>query len=163
MFHYSAGPLVWSCNKYKVASLSTTEGEYHGMFQEGTEELWIHQLLEDIGLHVQNLTTIYCDNQRAIQVVENIFSHSKMKYVDMHAHYLRQLVHDNVISLEYCIIEDQVAHIFTKPLVEEIFIKLCVILGIQKNAIKWGVLLMQFHLLNLERCVFIWGGGGVET
>jgi hypothetical protein len=60
-----------------------------------------------------------------------------MKHVDVHAHYLRQLVHENIISIEYCKTDDQVVDIVTKPLAEAKFINICMILGIQEAAIMW--------------------------
>jgi hypothetical protein len=61
-----------------------------------------------------------------------------MKHVEIHAHYLRQLVHENIVSLEYCRTKDQVANIFTQPLDEAIFIKVRMMLGIQEAAIIGG-------------------------
>jgi hypothetical protein len=66
-----------------------------------------------------------------------------MKHVELHAHYLRQLVHENVVSLEYCRTNDQVVDIFTKPLVEARFIKLHMMLGIQEVAIMGGGVMMM--------------------
>jgi hypothetical protein len=143
--------------------LSTTKEEYHGIIQAGTEAVWIHQLLGELGLPVQTSTTIYCDNQSAIQVVDNPVSHSKMKHVELHAHYLRQLVHENIVSLEYCRTNDQVVDIFTKPLVEAIFIKLHTMLGLQEAAIMGGC---HNDIISPpespEMCVD-GGGGGVGT
>jgi hypothetical protein len=138
VFHFSTGPLVWSCKKQKVVSLSTTKAEYHGTIHAGTKAVWIHQLLGELGFPVQTSTTIYCDNQSAIQVVDNPVSHSKMKHVELHAHYLRQLVHENIVSLVYCRTDDQVVDIFTKPLSEARFIKLHTMLGLQEAAIMGG-------------------------
>jgi hypothetical protein len=64
-----------------------------------------------------------------------------MKHVEIHAHYLRQLVHENILSLEYYIADDQVVDIFTKTLVESIFIKIHTMLGIQEDAIMGGVIM----------------------
>jgi hypothetical protein len=72
----------------KGSLLSTTKEEYCGVVQAGTEAVWIRQLLGELGFPVQTSTTIYCDNQSAIQVVDNLVSHSKMKHVELHAHYL---------------------------------------------------------------------------
>jgi hypothetical protein len=96
----------------------------------GTKVVWIHQLLEEIGLLVQTSTTIYCDNQSSIQVSYRHVTHSMMKHVELHAHYLRQLVHDNVASLAYCRINDQVFDIFIKPLFESIFINIYMMFGL---------------------------------
>jgi hypothetical protein len=48
---------------------------------------------------VHTSTTIYCDNQTIIQVVENHVAHSRMKHLELHAHYLRQLIHENIVCL----------------------------------------------------------------
>ena len=47
-----------------------------------------------------------------------------MKHMELHDHYLRHLVHDNVMNIVYCMIYDEVDNIFTKPLLEVIFMKL---------------------------------------
>jgi hypothetical protein len=90
----------------------------------------ILQLLGELGFPVQTSNIIYCDNKSVIQIYENPVSHSKMKHAELHDHYLRQLVDENIVSLEYCIIDDQVSDIFTKSLSEAIFINLCTMLGI---------------------------------
>jgi hypothetical protein len=61
-----------------------------------------------------------------------------MKHIELHAHYLQQLVHENIVSLEYCITEDKVVYILMKPLAKAIFINLRTMLGIQKDAIMGG-------------------------
>jgi hypothetical protein len=45
------------------------------------------------------------------------------------------LVHENIISLEYYRIEDQIVDIFTKPLTEDIFINIYMMLGLHEAAI----------------------------
>jgi hypothetical protein len=69
-------------------SLSTTKAKYCHVVQARIEVVWIRQLLGEFGFHVQTSTTIYCDNQSAIQVYNNLIAHNKTKYVELHAHYL---------------------------------------------------------------------------
>ena len=47
-------------------------------------------------------------------------------------HFIRNLVHDHVIEVLYCPIDDQVADIFTKSLTEAKFSKLRSMLGVQE-------------------------------
>jgi len=61
-----------------------------------------------------------------------------MKHAKIHAHYFRQLVHDNVVSLEYCRKNYQFIDIFTKSLSKARFIKLRMMLGIQQAKIMGG-------------------------
>jgi hypothetical protein len=42
--------------------LSTTEAEYRGVVQAGTEAVWIRQLLGELGFYVYTPTTIFYDN-----------------------------------------------------------------------------------------------------
>jgi hypothetical protein len=72
------------------------------------------------------------------KLLDNPISHSKMKHVELHAHYLRHLVHENVVSLIYCRTYDHVADIFTKTSSEAIFIKLRTMLRIQEVEIMGG-------------------------
>jgi hypothetical protein len=67
-----------------------------------------------------------------------------MKHVELHSHCLRQLVHDDVVSLDYFHIEDQVVLIFTKHLVDSIFIKIHTFLGLREAAIMGAYLSMVY-------------------
>lgn len=93
-FHFSFGPLFWSFKKKKVVSLSTTKAKYHGAVNASTKVVWIQELLGEFGLHVESSIVIHCDNQNAIQVANNPISYSKIKHVELHAHYLRHLVQE---------------------------------------------------------------------
>ena len=80
-------------------------------------KLGFANLLKELGSPIQaSSTIIYYDNQSVIQVIDNPISHSKMKLIELQVHYLRQWVHENVVSLIYCRTYYQVVDIFTKPL-----------------------------------------------
>jgi hypothetical protein len=64
-----------------------------------------------------------------IQGVDNLVAHSKMNHVELHAHYLRQLVQEKVVTLVYYSIDGQITDNFTKPLFEANFIKIRTMLG----------------------------------
>ena len=53
-------------------------------------------------------------------------------------HLIINLVHDSVIEVLYCPIDDQVADIFTKSLTEVNFSKLRSMLGVQECVLKGG-------------------------
>ena len=61
-----------------------------------------------------------------------------MKHVELHAHYSRQLVQDNVVSLVYYRKNDQTVDIFMNPLLEAKFVKLWDMHGLQEAAIMGG-------------------------
>jgi hypothetical protein len=68
-------------------------------------------------------TVIKCDNSSSIKLSINLIMHGRCKHIDVRFHYLRDLVKDNVIMLEYCNTQDQVADLMTKPLKLESFCK----------------------------------------
>jgi hypothetical protein len=70
-------------------SMLTTKEEYCGIVNARLEEIWIHQILGELGFPVQTSTTLYCDNHSMFQVIENHVSHNKMKHVKLHTYYLR--------------------------------------------------------------------------
>jgi hypothetical protein len=53
-------------------------------------------------------------------------------------HFIRNLINDHVLEVLYCLIEDQVADIFMKTLVEVKFTKLRPMFGVQEVVIKGG-------------------------
>ncbi|MGK3945729.1 Ty1/Copia family ribonuclease HI, partial [Streptomyces caeruleatus] len=60
---------------------------------------------------------------------KNPIQHSRTKHIDIRYHYIRELVEEKVISLEYISTEKQLADIFTKPLDKSRFNKLIFDLG----------------------------------
>ena len=64
----------------------------------------------------QNVMTLYCDNISAINISKNPVQHSKTKHIDIRRHFIRELVEDKKIILEYIPTEKQLADIFTKAL-----------------------------------------------
>jgi hypothetical protein len=106
--------------------------------------------LGEIGSLVVALTTIHCDIQSVIWVVDNLVAHSKVKQVEIHVFYLRQLVHEKVVTLVYCKTNDNIVDIFTKSLYEANFVKLHNMLGLQAVEIMG----------DLQNFVLVRRGGG---
>lgn len=55
--------------------------------------------------------------------------HGRSKHIDVHFHFLRDLVKDGVVELSHCSSQEQVADILMKPLKLELFLKLQSLLG----------------------------------
>ena len=53
-------------------------------------------------------------------------------------HYIRNLVHDRILEVLFCLADDQVVDIFTKPLIEAKFSKIQSMLGVQECVLKGG-------------------------
>lgn len=82
--------------------------EYHGVINDGIEAVWIRRLLGELYFPIEALNIIFCDNKSVMRVVANLIAHRKMKDVDLHARYLRQLVHYNIVKLVHYKANDEI-------------------------------------------------------
>ena len=65
---------------------------------------------------VKKHLTIYCDNTSAINISKNSVQHSQTKHIEIQHHFIRELVEDGTLTLDFILIDDQKANLFTKPL-----------------------------------------------
>ena len=84
--------------------------------------------LQDYGLSYSKIP-IYCDNQSAIAMTENLVQYSLTKHISIRYHFIREHVMEGTIELHFVPTNQQLTDIFTKPLVEALFIKLVNELG----------------------------------
>ena len=75
-------------------------------------------------------TILWCDNQSAIHISCNLVEHHSTKHIELHMHFIRQLIQNGVIALEYIPTTGQVADLFTKPFASPRFLQLRSMLGV---------------------------------
>eukprot|EP00253_Pinus_taeda_P027667 PITA_27667 len=124
IFTLGSAPITWACKKQSAISLSSAEVEYRGIMEASKEALWLQQILSKFGFQQQHSTTLWCDNQSAIELCEDPIQHQHNKKIEIHMQFIRNLIHDHVLEVQYCSIDDQVANIFTKALTEAKFTKI---------------------------------------
>ena len=96
-------------------SLSTAEAEYIATESCCTQLLWMKKLLHDYGIP-QATMCVFCNNISAINLSKNPVQHSKSKHIEIHYHFIQDLVEEKVVCLEFIHTDNQKADIFTKPL-----------------------------------------------
>eukprot|EP00253_Pinus_taeda_P029019 PITA_29019 len=136
VFTLGFGPITWACKKQSVISISSTEAEYCGVSEASKEAMWLHQILSEFGLQQQHPTTLWCDNQSVIQLCKDPFQHQRNKHIELHMHFIIKFIHDHVLEVQYCSIDDQVGDIFTKALTKVKFIKLRLWLEFRKLSLR---------------------------
>ena len=92
--------------------------------------VWFKQLLAGMKVEIKEPIVIYCDNTSAINISKNLVMHSKTKHIAIKYHFLRELVQDKEVKLEYVNTKEQIANIFTKPLPKDVFLYLRGKLGV---------------------------------
>ncbi|CAL8148460.1 unnamed protein product [Prunus armeniaca] len=116
--------------QHAIVTLSTTEVEFIAATACSCQAIWLRRILEELRGLKDGQTPVYCDNSSAIKLSKNPVLHGRRKHIDLLYHFLYNLTKDGIIDLIYCISEDQVADILTKPLKLPVFSKLRRLLGV---------------------------------
>lgn len=116
IFKVFGNTIIWSSRKQSLVTLSTTEAEYIALTSAAQETLWLQKLLVDLKLDFSLPTRIYEDNYGCLQVTKNLET-KRSKHFDIKYHFLKELIWDEKIELEYVDTKHQLADGLTKALV----------------------------------------------
>ncbi len=71
----------WFSKKQILIALSTAEVEYVAIASFCTQLLWMMQTFQDIQITCTPPISILCDNTSAINISNNLVTHSKTKHI----------------------------------------------------------------------------------
>lgn len=108
--------VTWSSKKQETVALSSSEAEYTAASVAARQALWLRKLLADFNFEQHEATEVFCDNRSGIAMTKNPCFHGRTKHMDIQHHFIRQLVTDEKIKLNFCGTNEQAADIFTKSL-----------------------------------------------
>ncbi|XP_041564465.1 secreted RxLR effector protein 161-like [Drosophila elegans] len=114
-FKFAGAAISWECRKQRTVALSSTEAEYMALFDSSKEAVHLRSFLQEI-LGQLKTTIIYNDNQGAGQLTRNPVFHKRTKHVDIRHHFIRELVEEGTISVNYIPTTEMSADILTKGL-----------------------------------------------
>ncbi|XP_058732610.1 uncharacterized protein LOC131604166 [Vicia villosa] len=78
-------------------------------------------VVEELSSNESEIVTLFVDNVLAINLDRNPISHGRSKHIEMKFHYLRGLFSEGKLRLRYCRSENQVAHLLTKGVANDVF------------------------------------------
>ena len=109
--------IIWSLGttRNKIPSLYQLLKENTLLQSCYTQLLWMKQMLEDYGI-VQDTLVVYCNNTSAINISKNPVQHSRTKHIDIHHHFITELVENKTVFIEQVATKNQLVDIFTKLL-----------------------------------------------
>eukprot|EP00253_Pinus_taeda_P025750 PITA_25750 len=116
-----SGPICWSSKKQAAIALSSAEAEYRGAVNATIQAIWLQHFLSELGISVHHPTVIWCDNQSTLKFCRDLVQRQRTKHIEIHMHFIRELIHDGIIDLQYCPSSEQIADIFTKTFTEQKF------------------------------------------
>lgn len=105
--------ISWFSKKQKCVSLSTNEAKYIAAGSSCSQLIWMKQMLEEYNIQ-QDVIKLYYDNMSAINISKNPIQHSITKHIDIHHHFIRDLVGNKIITLEHVATKKPLTDIFTK-------------------------------------------------
>jgi hypothetical protein len=120
-FHLGTNQISWASKKQPIVSISSAEAEYVAATSASCQAVWLRRLLNDMSYTEKEPTPIFCDNTFAIALSKNHVFHKKRKHIDTLFHFIRELVNNGEITLQFCGSRDQLVDIFTKPLRKTVF------------------------------------------
>ena len=95
------------------------------------QAVWLHGILIEFGIQTSPTIDLYCDNRSTINISSDPVQKQRTKHIEVHMHYIQELVHDRTITLHYCPTEDTIVDIFTNSFTAKIFSFLMSLLGIK--------------------------------
>jgi hypothetical protein len=116
-----SGAIMWQSSKQKTVTTSTTEAELLSLSHTARETIALYRLFEQIQFDPQHQPRILCDNQQTVGLVQKERPQltSKLRHVDIHNFWLRQIHKDGKITVQWVPTTDMPADGFTKPLSAE--------------------------------------------
>lgn len=117
---YGNSPILWKSIKQSCVALSTMEAEFISIAQCSREAIWIQMLLRELfPNNGEQKILIKSDNQAAISFVKSSIVSSRSKHIDIRNHFVRDLLAEGRLEVQYIPTEENEADILTKPLVKE--------------------------------------------
>ena len=108
---------IWGSKKQDAVAVSTCESEYYAMSLAAKETVWVIRVLTEAGFGPDDPVRIKSDNQSAIKWATGERCPSgRAKHIDVRVHFVRNLVKENKIEIEYVPTELNDADMLTKPL-----------------------------------------------
>jgi hypothetical protein len=132
VFFFGNGAISWSAKKQPIVTLSSTESEYVALTHASKELIWIRKLFSELFHPMDDPTTLCCDNQGAIRLSKDSTFHARTKHIDIHFHFIRQVVELKQGLIKYVPTDDMIADIFTKSLARVKFVRFRSLLGLSQ-------------------------------
>ena len=113
----TGAPVIWRSAKQTSVALSSMEAEYVAPAECAREVTWIKQFLISLGSQDNTKSVIVqSDRHTAIANANNYVDRSRTRYIAIRHHFIRDVVMDGTIELQYVNTSKNAADLLTKPL-----------------------------------------------
>src|SRR5580693_5502403 len=126
----AGGIFAWNSCAQKTVALSSTEAEYMSLSDTSRQLVWVKNLLIELGIQLSPIL-LYGDNQGSIFLASNPVQEKRIKHIDLHYHYIRDVVRLKQVELYFIEGAENPADMFTKNLGRVKFLKFREQLGLE--------------------------------
>ena len=128
-FFLNGAVVSWSSKKQRTVSTSTTKAEYIAISHVAREGVWIKRFINELLLKITGLC-LKDNNKASLSLTKNPESQHRTKYIDVQYHYIRELVNDKKLDVEWTPSVMMLADGMTKALIVDLFKKHRALLGL---------------------------------
>lgn len=116
-FFFNGALATWSSKKQITVSTSTTEAEYIALGHGAREAVWLRRLVNEL-MPQDPITkiTLLSDNESSIPLIMNAKSQNCTKYIDIIQHFVRGVVEDGEVEVNWVLGPAMLADATTKGL-----------------------------------------------
>ena len=115
--------IAWKSKSQRSVTLSSSEAEYVSISEIAQDLLFVKQNLEFADRTIRYTIIVHVDNIGAIYMAKNGSSSNQTKHVNTRYHFVRELIEEGIMKIEFVKLENNNSDIFTKNLGQELFKK----------------------------------------
>jgi hypothetical protein len=115
VFIWGNAAISWETSKQRSSAVSSTESEYMAISEAAKEAVFLREFTSEL-LGKENQILIFNDNQSALFLSEQNAFHKRSKHIKIRYNFVRELIEEGEIKLDYCPSHEMLADLFTKPL-----------------------------------------------
>ena len=101
IIYFCGVPVAWKSKSMKSVVLSATEAEHVAVSEVVKGIKCLYQMLRSMEIKVQLPIKVKVDNVGAIWLANNSFASERTKHVDLRVHFVRDLIKDQVIEINF--------------------------------------------------------------
>ena len=121
--------MSWSSKKQRIISTFTTEAEYIVIGHAVREGVWIKRFINELRLETTGLS-LKGDNKASFNLTKNPESQHQTKHINVQHHYVRELVNNKELEIEWVLSVMMLANGIIKALTVDLFKKHRALLGL---------------------------------
>ena len=114
IIYFCGVPVAWKSKSMKSGVLPTTEAEYVAVSEVVKEIKFLYQMLRSMVIKVPLPIKVQVDKVGAIWLANNSSVSERTKHVDLRAHFVRDMIKDQVIEINFVKSAENDSDIMTK-------------------------------------------------